>query len=264
MARLHYYLAPLLLATAGTAQASDTKLLVNAEHVDFSKDFGIRTTSTLESTTDLGKTAFTIGASYGHRKFATDSYSALRVSGTIFHDWSDKVYTRTNVALSSDKPVFAKRDVSTDLNFKPVEQAVVTVGARQARYHGNRDAFTLSAGGSWYFAGGFASYRFSSAKVDILGRSHSHLATFRLKDGRKGAFTQLWLGAGTSLHEFETVPANQRGKYRSVALQRSQPLTNQLSINSTIGRAWYETPAANYRGTTVSIGLAVSDLPFLK
>ena len=260
MARAYCLCTPFLFACAATAQAADNRVSLTTERADYSNDFGKRRIITAESTTDTGSTAFTVTVSHGKRTFEEESFSAVRVSGTVFHDWSDRLYTRTSFGLSSDKPVFATRELSNDVNFKLLPNTVVTVGAKHARYHDNRDAISWSAGGSWYFAGGLVSYRYSSFDVDKLGKSHGHLATVRLKDGKGRGSTQLWLGKGTSLHEQELLLEGRRGTYRSVVLQRVQPAKGPVSFTASLGRTWFDTAVTEYRGTTASVGLSYTGL----
>jgi len=250
--------APVLLACAAAAQAADTKFSLTSGYTDFSRDFGSRRDTSVESTTDLGRTAFTIGISQAHRKFDDTSSSAVRVAGAIYHDWSSRIYTRTSVAVSSNRPVYASREFANDVNFKLLPTLVATVGGKYARYYDRKDARSWSAGGTWYFGGGFAAYRYSSFDVDRLGRSDGHLATVRIKDGKGAASTQLWLGSSSSLHDEGLLFSGRRGTYRSISLQRVQPVIGSLSATATLGRSWYDTQAANYRGTTASIGLRVS------
>jgi len=273
MAKAHIVLEAALLVSAASAHAADgsiskaadhrlkavdTRLLLTNELTDYSAGFGRRRETTAEYSADFGKTAVTLSASHAKRKFEADSFKAVEFSGTVYHDWNDRLYTRTHVALASDKPVFASRQLANDFNVKLLPNTVVTVGGKYARYFGDRDVLSWSAGGTWYFRGGFASYRYSNYDVDRLGNSHSHLASFRLKDPRGEGLTQLWLGSGTSLHEQEITLSGRKGSYRSIALQRVQPIKGPLAVNVTLGRTWYDTNAADYRGTTASIGLNYS------
>jgi YaiO family outer membrane protein len=271
--RIHFIYAPILFACAAAAHAGDSKpslanvvdnkISLSTSYSDYSGAFGKRWESSAEWSRHQGRTAFVVTASHAKREFEQDSFSAVRLSGTVYHDWSDRVYTRTSAGVSANKPVFASREISNDFNFKPIPGAVVTVGGKYARYYGGRDVLSWSAGGTWYFGRGFANYRFSSFDVDKLGKSHSHLATFRLKDGGGKGYTQMWLGSGTSLHEQEPFFAGRPGKYRSIALQRSQPVARRVSIQLAVGRSSYDTTAAKYHGTNVSIGLAFNGWPAL-
>jgi YaiO family outer membrane protein len=243
---------------ASTIKAVDSRLLLNTELTDYSSGFGRRRETTAEYSADFGRTAVTVGVSQARRKFEADSYKAVELSGTVYRDWNDRLYTRTHAAMASDKPVFASRQFANDFNLKLLPNTVVTVGGKYARYYGKRDVLSWSAGGTFYFGGGFASYRFTAHDVDRLGNSHSHLASFRLKDPRGSGQTQLWLGGGTSLHEQEILLSGRKGSYRSIALQRVQPIRGPLAVNLAVGRTWYDTSAADYRGTTASVGINYS------
>jgi YaiO family outer membrane protein len=244
-------------------KAVDPKLLLSAQYTHFTDGFGKRRQTGAEYSADLGRTAFTLSAKQAKRTFATESFSAVELSGTLYHDWNDTLSTRTQIGLSSDKPVFASRQVATDLNFKLVPQTVLTLGGKYARYYGGRDVLSWSAGGTWYFGDGSVGYRFTLSDVDKLGKSYSHLATIRVKDPRGSGLTQLWLGAGTSLHEQEVLLAGQKGSYKSVSLQRVQPIEGALALNLQVGRNWYNTGTTDYHGTTASVGLSYSGLgPF--
>jgi len=265
MIRAYFVCAPVLLAFAGAGQAADNSFTANASGTDYSKAFGSRRDMTVEATTDLGATAFTIGVSHGKRKFDAESHSAVRLTGTVYHDWSDRFYTRTFASISSDKPVYATREIANDFNYKALPNAVLTIGGKIARYADNRDARSWSGGASYYFPGGFATYRFTAYDVDRLGKSHGHLATVRIKDGKRGiGSTQLWLGSGSSLHEEEVLLTDRRGNFRSVALQRVQPIKGPLSLHIAVGRTWYDIDTAKYQGTKVTVGLALSDWKALR
>jgi YaiO family outer membrane protein len=247
---------PALVLTAGPAWASDNSVGLSTNYTDYSKAFGSRRESAAESTTKLGSTSFTLGVTQGRRKYADESYSAVRVSGTVYQNWTDRLYTRTYGSLSSDKPVFATREIGTDLNLKLLSATVATLGAKAARYSGRRDAWAWSLGATQYFRGGFATYRFTQYDVERLGKTRGHMATVRVKDGAGAGATQLWLGTGNSLHE-ELFTADRRGKFRTVAIQRVQPIKGPVALTLSVGRTWYDTSAADYRGTRLSLGLTI-------
>jgi YaiO family outer membrane protein len=238
-----------------TIKMADPKILLSSQYTHFSDGFGKRRQTSAGYSADLGRTAFSINATQAKRKFADESFSAVELSGTLYQDWSDRFYTRTQLGLSSNKPVFAIRQAATDLNFKLIPDTVLTVGGKYARYYGGRDVYSWSAGGTWYFGDGSVAYRFTLADVEKLGKSHSHLATIRLKDPRGDGQTQLWLGAGTALHEQEVLLSGQKGKFKSVSVQRVQPIQGDLALNLMIGRSWYDTGSTDYRGTTASVGI---------
>ena len=259
MAKLVLICAPLICLCATAAQADDGKLLVSTERTNFTGSYGKLLETSLISNRDWGATALTLGASYGKREFGSTSSSSVRLAGTLHHDFGPRFFTRSSIAVSRNQPVFATREIAQDLNFKPMRSAVLTVGGKYARYFDNRDALSWSAGGSYYFKRGFASYRFSSYDVTNLGKSHGHLGSVRIKDGTGSGSTQLWLGSGTSLHDQLQLPVTREGKYRSIALQRSQPLNDFVGINVGVGRTRYETGLDRYRGTSVSFGLTLKE-----
>lgn len=263
MVKLHLSLAPVLLSCAAVANAADTKVIASTERTNYSGALGKRFESSVETTTDLGETGFTISVSQGKRQVGDDRFKSLRIGGVVYHDWSEKFYTRTSLGISSNKPVFATREAATDFNYKLLPNAVATVGAKYARYHQGRDVLSWSAGASVYFKGGLATYRFTAFDADKDGNGTGHLATLRLKDGRGAGYTQLWAGTGSSLHDADIFLAGNKGKYRSLSLQRVQPITGPVAISLSAGRSWFDTPANNYRGTTASIGLAISGWPKL-
>jgi len=263
MTKAYRLLAPALLATAASAGAAETNLSASTAYTDYSKAFGSRREMTAESTSDFGRTAFTISLSQGTRKFESESATSIRAAGTVYHDWSEKFFTRTTVGISSNKPVFATREVANDFNYKVLPNTVATVGAKHARYYGGTDVLSWSAGASWYFRSGIVNYRFSSFDIDKMGKSHGHLASVRLKDGKGAGYTQLWAGSGTSLHDQDILGIGKKGNYRSLAVQRIQPVAGPVAVNLTLGRSWYKTPSGDYHGTTASVGLSVKGLPKL-
>jgi YaiO family outer membrane protein len=249
--------APVQAQTLTQAQLSPTKFNLSSEFTNYSKAFGSRRETSLESVTDFGNTTLILSGSQGKRKFADATYSAARLGRTIYHDWSDRFFTRTSIGASTNDPVFARREIAQDFNYKALSNTVVTVGGKYAKYFGGREARSLSAGGSYYFGGGFVSYKFSAYDVTGLGKSYGHQASFRLKDRTGDGATQLWAGAGSSLHDVEFLPTAVKGHYRSIALQRVQPIKGPIAINLGVGRNWYDTSAGRYHGTTATVGLAV-------
>lgn len=255
--------APMLILCAATAQAADNKLMLNSERTNFTGLYGKSMETSLIANTDRGATAFTLGASYGKRDFGASSSSAVRLSGTVYRDFGERFFTRSSLAIATNKPVFATREVSHDFNFKPVRSTVLTLGGKYARYFDNRDALSWSAGASFYFKAGLASYRYSSFDVTKLGRSQGHLGSLRIKDTRGAGSTQLWVGTGTSVHDQLHLPTTRGGKYRSFTLQRTQPLNNSVGINLGVGQARYEVGSDRYSARSITFGLIFSEAPKL-
>lgn len=262
MVKLHLIFAPVLLSCAVVANAANSKVIVASEQTNYSGALGKRIESSVETTTDLGETGYTISVAQGRRDVGDDRFKSLRLGAVVYHDWSETFYTRTTLGISSNKPVFATREAATDFNYKLLSNAVATVGAKYARYHQGRDVLSWSAGASWYFKGGLATYRLTAFN-DKSGNGIGHLATVRLKDGQGLGYTQLWAGTSTSLHDADVFLAGSKGRYRSLSLQRVQPVAGPVAIHLTAGRSWYDTPANDYKGTTASVGLAISGWPKL-
>lgn len=256
MTKARFYCASLLAAAAAVpAYAADPKIGMNSEYTSFSGGFGTRRETTAESNLDFGRTKLVVSASHGLRKVDGDKFSAVRVSGTLYHDWNDRFYTRTSLRAGSNKPVFARKEAAQDLNFKLTPKAVLTVGGKFAQYHGGTDVLSWSAGSTYYFGGGFVTYRFSSYDSKDLRKSYGHMATARIKDPSGKGSTQLWLGAGTALHDRELLPTVQNGKFRGITVQRVQPLTKGMALTAGAGRTWYESGGNKYAGTTGTFGL---------
>lgn len=251
-----------LLATttpvAVSAQAATDEVSGTVEYTDFTNGFGNREVATVEYNKDLGDTSFVLSGSYGRREFSSEDYKAARASATLYHDWSTRFYTRTSVAIASDRPVFATRELIQDFNFKVQRNTVLLAGAKYTRYFGNVDATSWTLGATQYFDGGFFSYRYTGYDVEHLGKTHGHLATVRVNDSKGSGRTQMWLGMGTSLHEQEFLPVLAKGRVDSFTLQRVQPLGSHLALKADLGHSWYKTAFTKYQGTTLRVGLSVS------
>jgi len=246
------------VAAALLAQPAAAKVGVLTESTDYSGPYGKRQEMTIESSWDFGKTALVLNASHGKRKFEGASFKGYQLSTSVYRDWNERISSRTSVSLADNSPVFARRELVQDISYKLVPNALVTVGGKYASYYGGVDVASLHAGGSLYFRGGFATYRFGVHDVEGRGRQYSHLASVRLKDPKGSGQTQMWVSAGTALHEQEVVAAGRHGKYRGVHLQRVQPLAGPLALSLGLGRTWYDTPAGDYQGTKATVGFTIS------
>lgn len=251
-------IAAMLTGLASAPVAAQTFADVNFEHTDFSDDFGQRQVGEVTWSSRWNATTAVIQLAQGSRDYGDEDFSASRFQGSLYHDWSDRFYTRTSAAVATNSPVFALHDITQEVNFKAAPGVVATGALRHLRYYGDRDALAWSAGGTVYFRGGFANYRYSSFDVDDLGRTHGHLASVRINDARGPGQTQLWLGAGTSLHEYDVLPTLSEGKLRAIALRRLQPISAQVALDLTVGRTWYDTGETDYRGTSARIGLRLT------
>lgn len=246
------------MSVAFPANAATDEVSGQVEYTDFTKGFGNREVGTVEYNKDLGETAIILSGSYGRREFSSVTFEAARASATLYHDWSDRFYTRTSAAAATNDPVFATREVIQDLNFKIQPQTVLLAGGKYTRYFGGVDAISWTLGGTQYFKGGFVSYRYTGYDVEHVGNTHGHLVTLRVDDAKGPGNTQLWLGKGTSLHEQEFLPVISKGDVHSVAVKRIQPINSNLALELGLGHSWYDTGLAEYQGTTVRLGLSFS------
>ncbi len=257
MKHLFYWL-PVALAVATPANATESTVEATLEYTDFTGDFGEREVGTLQYDMDFGDTTVVLTGSQGRREFEDSTFHATRGSVAVYHDWTDWFSTRTSAAVATDDPVFPTLEFAQDLNFEVAPNLVLLAGGKYTRYFGDRDAWSWSGGATYYFRGGFVSYRYTGYDVEGLGNTHGHLASLRLNDPRGRGFTQFWLGAGTAVQEYEALPDVFEGDYRSVAVRRVQPLTDSLALNVAASHAWYDTGLIDYEGTTVRLGLSFS------
>jgi YaiO family outer membrane protein len=231
---------------------------LEVQYTDFSKLLGDKVVATAESRFGIAKeTQYSFSVSGGRRTAAGRTINAALVSGSVDHDWTDRLSTRTSLSLASNGAIFAKRQALTDISYRLSGGLVATVGGKYADYGRGNAVATWSGGAAYSFSGASLSYRFSLIDSRLLGRSSSHLASVRLKDaGGRGA-TQLWLGRGTSLFDVISSPTAARGRFSSIALRRQQPLGGGAELSLGLNRTWYDTPNASYHGTGLNIGFSL-------
>ena len=226
---------------------------VDGEYLSYSGDFGHRVVVNAQTRIGTGATKYGLLLSQGTRKAGDETFHATRVQGSVVHDWSSRLSTRTMAGLGSNEPVFVNRELGQEVSYKLFPETVITAGGRYARYFGNVDSWSWSLGAAQYFKGGYVSYRFSDYDTQRLGHSAGHLVSGKLSDPYGS--TQLWVGHGTALHDADFLPVPQKGKYTQVELQRSQRLGAGISLNVGARRSWNETATAKVRGTGVRVGL---------
>lgn len=257
MTRTRLWLLPLLAISAPARAAPEHGGRVTLEYTDFTRDFGEREVATLEYDLDFGDTAIVLTAAQGRREFASVTRSATRGGATVYHDWNDRLSTRTSASIATDDPVFPTLDVAHDFNLRIGRNLVLLAGGRYTRYFGGKDAYSVTAGASYYFRGGLVSYRFTRQDVEGEDAAYGHLVSLRLNDSSGGGFSQIWLGAGTDVRDDDILPGVARGDYRSISGRRLQPLAGPVALDLGLSHAWYDTGLAEYEGTTVRLGLAL-------
>jgi YaiO family outer membrane protein len=248
-------MAAALLVSPAAARAQVAHASIDASYTDYSKAFGSRRIASADVRGLLGTAVLSFTASNGQRRFADATFKGTKVAGSVTNNWTDRLSTRTSVSLATNQPVFARSEIAQDVSYKLLQNAVVTVGAKRAAYFGGTHVNSLSAGGTYYLRGASIGYRFSALDTEELGRSYAHQLNLRVPDsGGRGA-TQLWVGRGTSLQDVAWLPTPGRGNYTSVAVRRLQPIASGVALSVTADRTWFNTPAANYTGSTLRVGL---------
>lgn len=247
---------PVLFLSSAAFSAQAGKVTTAIEHTDFSNGYGQRSIARIEAVGDFDSTTVVVNAAYGERDYtAGKSFTGSRVTGVVYHKWSESLSTRTGGAYGSNDPVFVKRDLFHDFNIKFIPNTVLTIGGRYAEYYGGVYLNAWSAGGSYYFERLTVAYRYTNYQMSFGGNTDGHVLSLRLKDDSGDGSTQLWLGKGTSLHNYDWLTELRDGDSKSVSLVRIQPITKNLTLSATVGKAWYDTPVIDYDGITGGLSL---------
>jgi YaiO family outer membrane protein len=247
--------ALLLASSAASAQANslDTEI----EYTAYSDGMGQRTAGSAWMNFDLGKSTLVAKGSVGERDIGGESFDGIEGELTLYHDWNDVLSTRTSASLSSDDVVFVKRAIEQDFNLRLLPKTVILAGVKLIKYDNDVDALVISSGGTRYFKRGFVSYRYNHYDLDDRPNTHSHLVSARLNDRAGGGFTQVWIGRGTSLQEFDFAATARRGHSTGVSLRRVQPLTDKVKLNLIMGGTWFDTEFSDYTGIIAKGGLTL-------
>jgi YaiO family outer membrane protein len=257
-------ITPVLLLSFGVmaSAAQAAPLNLNVDHTSYSAGRGTRTISTVDAVAAMAEdTKLYLSLSGGERRVAGDRIRAARVSGTLRHNWSSRLSTNVSASLATNGQIFARNEFAGDVSYKLTDSIVATAGGKYASYLGGDHVTSWSGGLGYYGRGLSATYRYSLLDSHLLGRSHAHLASFRLKDPGGSGATQLWLGQGSSLYDLVPQQSVKAGHFKSVTLRREQPVAGGVKLNLGLNRTWYRTPTGNYRGTGLLAGVSVAN-PF--
>ena len=239
------------MAQDGPAQSIE----IEARHTDYDQDYGSIDTVRLEYKLEWQDTTVVVTPEAGERTTPDDSRSAVGIGATIYHDLSDSINSMTRVAIAEDEPVFAQYDVAQELTFDLLPQTTGTLGARWARYFGDRDVYFVNAGARYYFRGGSVSYRLSYVDPDNRDGFLAHLANLALKDGRGDGVTQLWLSYGASAIDRTPLDQDFSGEDYGAFLRRVQPVGGGLNLIAGAGVNSYDRPDDRVTATKFSLGL---------
>jgi YaiO family outer membrane protein len=186
---------------------------------------------------------------------------SVRIGGTLRHDWTSRLSTNVSAGVASNGQIFARNEFAGEASYKLTDSFVATAGGKYASYLGGDHVTSWSGGLGYYGRGLSATYKYSLLDSHLLGRSHAHLASLRLKDPGGSGATQLWVGQGSSLYDLVPQQSVKVGRFTSVTLRREQPVAGGVKLNLGLNRTWYRTPTGNYHGTGLLAGVSVTN-PF--
>lgn len=248
-------LAISLAAIPSAIAQTNQSILASVESQDFSDHAGSLRTAMLEYKIDLGDTTVVVSPTVGQRRVAGNTQTAAGGGGAVYHDWSDRVSTRTQAFVAEEAPVFAHLDFAQDVTFKVAESTAVTTGARWAEFFGNREVTFLSLGARRYFKGGSIAYRLTRVNPDDRAAFFGHMINLSISDGQGRGKTQVWASTGNSSLVRSQLEDSFTGKDRALLVQRTQPLTDKLALVASAGLASYARPGDRMYATTFGIGL---------
>lgn len=253
--RSRWVFACLLVGTV-SAQAADSWVTAELSHTNYTNGFGERDILSAEYGRRFGANTLVLKALGGSRDYDKGtSFNDAGLSGTLYRHWSDKLSTRTRLAFSKDEPVFANRVLDQEFSYRLFNNTLLSVGAKHTEYAGGVESNAWYSSAAYYFDRVMVRYRYTRDHLSGIDDSEGHLLTVRLKDRQGAGSTQLWLGQGTSVQEYDWSPTVKQGDYKSVALLRVQPLGQSLALNLGLTQTWYDTPVAQYRGLTSNLGV---------
>jgi len=245
-----------LLIGSASAHATDSWVTAALSHTNYTNGFGERDILSAEYGHVFDANTLVLKAFGGTRDYdGGTSFDDASLSGTFYRDWNDKFSTRTNLAISKDEPVFANRVLDQEFSYKAFPNTVLTVGAKHTEYSDGVESNAWYSAAAYYFDRVMIRYRYTHYNLSGIDDSYGNLLTIRLKDREGAGSTQLWLGQGTSVQEYDWSPTVQSGDYKSVALRRVQPVSQNVTLNLGLSQAWYDTPVSNYKGLTSNLGL---------
>lgn len=223
-----------------------------AEIRSFSDHRGTLSSITVEEEIRRGDTTIILAPTIGERDTPSATHDAVGMRGTVYHDWSPAISTRTTVFLAERTPVFAHVDVAQDVTVRVADRTTVTAGIRWAEYFEDREAAFFSLGVRRYFDGGSIAYRLTGTQVE-RDEFLAHLINLRFDDGEGEGNTQLWLSAGASPSQFDD---SFSGSDYAVMLQRTQPLWDNVALVAAAGLTSYDAAGGRYTATTFRVGLS--------
>lgn len=242
-------------ADESASQPASQSIRVEAETQDYSGDLGLLRSVRIEYKYDDGDTTVLFSPVVGERRVAGGSSTAFGAGGTVYHNWSDTISTRTETFIAEDKSVFANLEFGQEVTFKVAPSTTVTLGGRWARYSGGQDVVFFSLGARRYFRGGSVAYRLTRVAPTGLDASWGHLINLTINDSHGAGKTQLWLSTGANELARSQLAGDFSGQDYSGMLKRTQPLTDKLSLIAGAGFSSYDRPGRRVSATNFELGL---------
>jgi YaiO family outer membrane protein len=226
------------------------------ELTDYSGQRGDRSVSQAKLDWETGRHTVILDLAHGRRDYGGDVHHGERAAVIAHHVWSRRWSSRSLLASGSDDAVFANRQVGQRVNYKVGRSLVLHGGATWSSYHGHAHALAWQGAASFYRGSWVASARYTYYDVSNRDDGHGYLVSLRRRDAAGVGSTQLWLGRGTSAFEYVAGAELRDQHSKAISLRRVQPLSGELRLHLSVGRAWNESSGQHYHGTTGSVGLS--------
>ena len=255
-----FSLASLALAPQASAKADQPdrqSIRIEAETQDYSHDAGSLRSLRIEYKFENDDTTVLFSPAVGQRRTAGSTTTAIGGGATVYHNWSDRISTRTEAFITEDKSVFASLELAQDLTLKVGSLTTVTAGGRWARYAGGQDVSFISLGARRYFRGGSVAYRLTRVDPEGLNSSWGHLINLTINDGRGAGKTQLWLSTGANELARSQLTGSFNGQDYAGMVKRTQPLSDKLALIVGAGVSSYDRLGGRITATNFELGLQI-------
>ena len=248
-----------LNAVFATAAGARPKLTIDAAVItqDYGADRGSLTSAQLDYKLDDGDTTVLLSPIFGARSGGGDTFYSVGIDGTLYHNWSPGISTRTSVFVAENAPVFAHLDIGQDVTFKVAKNTTLTTGARWTHYFGGHNVAFQSIGLRYYFEGGSVSYRVMRVHPDDRDAFYGQLFNLAVNDAQGAGKTQLWLSSGTTSYNRIQPEDSISGDDYAAVLQRFQPISPNLNLVAAAGITSYARPTGRTTGSSFKLGISM-------
>jgi len=231
-------------------------LTLTAETQEFSRSSGSLRSVRIDYKKVIDDTTVMVTAAGGRRSSPNEVVSAAGGGVELYHKWNDTVSTHSTIFVSSNKPVFAKLDISQDITATIATNTTGAIGVRWAEYANGDKLLFLNAGTRYYFKRGSISYRLTYTKPNGRPGYLAHLANLAINDQNGRGKTQFWASYGSTVLERSLLDGNFNGHDYGAVLRRVQPIGG-IDLILVGGVASYANPAGRIWGKSVAFGLSL-------